>query len=344
AQDDVMAGLASLLVLSTGDSAPWKTFVERWKTVEEPVRSGILRGLAEGSLIFDVQAAVPPLLELAATPGVADDVIGAVVGAALTLDPARGLRAWQDRVAARRTQPQLLRAGLQLLTADEGAIPASAFDAIRNGSTVLDALADCGVALRTGSDPAAALNTLIDAGYPVASEWAMMRARKLPADQAARVWRHILATMDSPNPDDRPSPVLLSLAVRELMRSDPAAVRALVDRASTQPLLAVALLSGVYESGSPDGVEIARALRGKLPRAGESLATLVLARGGAPLSDDDLDVLGRAAAGGGELEAMRAVHAAWYLIKRKGMTADAYAKITGPQTAAAPPSGQGKPR
>ncbi len=128
------------------------------------------------------------------------------------------------------------------------------------------------------------------------------------------------------------------------MKSDPAAVVELVDRARTQPVLAISLLTGVYESGSPQAVEIARALRGSLPRAGESLATLILAKGDAPLSEDDFDVLGRAAAGGGDLEAMRAVHAAWYLIKRRGLTADATARISGSQAMIAQPSGDGKPR
>jgi hypothetical protein len=121
----------------------------------------------------------------------------------------------------------------------------------------------------------------------------------------------------------------VALAVRELMKSEPQAVAALVERARTQPVLAVAILSGVYESRAPEGVEIARALRGALPRAGESIAALVLARAGAPLTDADLDSLGRAAAGGGDLESMRAVHAAWYLIKRRGRTADAFARALG---------------
>lgn len=337
-EDAAMAGIASLLLQAKGEDAPWNAFTERWKATPEPLRSAQARGLAEGSLVFDIRAAVPALLSLLGTDGLSDDAQLALVGAALTLAPEQGLPAWETRVAARRSQPQLMRAGLQILTADEAAIPASAFERIRNGSQVLDAIADCGVALRSGRDPSAALITLIDAGSPVGAEWALMRARKLPPEQAARVWKHVLASMEAPNQDDRPTPVLVALAVRELMKSEPAAVTALVERARNQAVLAVAILSGVYESREPEGAEIARALRGALPRSGESLAALVLARTDQPLTDADFDALGRAAAGGGDLESMRAVHAAWYLIKRRGRASDAISRALGEQ-----PVGVGAP-
>jgi len=328
-EDLAMAGVAAMLVRGKGDTATWDAFVKRVMALPEPARSGAVRALAEGALVFSMKHAVPALLPLATLEGLSDDAHMAIVGAALSLDAEKGLPLWQDRVAAKRSQPQLLRSGLQLLSADEKAVPASAFEALRNGNPALDALVDCGVALRTGKDHAGALIALFNAGYPILSDWVMVRARSLPPAESARVWKAVLETMDSANPDDRPTPVLVSLAVRELMKSDPAAVQGLVDRARTQPILAVALLSGVYESGQPQGVDVARTLRGSLPRAGESLATLVLARHGAPLSDDDLDVLGRAASGGGDLEAMRAVHAAWFLIKRKGKTQEALALIGG---------------
>lgn len=328
-EDSAMAGIASLLMLSKGDAGPWQAFLTNWKGMPEPTRSELVRAMAEGSVIFEIEPAIDAVLAMAATPGVSDDAQLAAVGAALTLTPARGLQAWQDRVAARRTQPQLMRAGLQLLAADEKAIPASAFDQIRNGSAVLEAMANAGRAMRNGGDPTPALIALIEVGHPGSAEWALLRARTLPPEQAGRIWKHVLSRMDAAAPEDRPSAVLVSLAVKELMAMDPAAVRALVERAKSQPMVAVAVLTGVYDSALPEGADIARALRGSVSRAGESLATLILARSGAPLTDDDLDVLGRAAAGGGDLETQRAAQAAWFYIKRKEKTADAFARITG---------------
>ncbi len=337
-EDPAMAGIASLLLLSKGDAEPWQTFLERWSKMPEPMRSDVVRSMAEGSVVFEIEQAIPPVLAMANTAGVSDDSQLAAVGAALTLSPAAGLQAWQDRVAARRTQPQLVRAGLQLLAADEKSVPASAFEQIRNGSAVLDAIANAGKALRAPGDPSGALIGLLQAGHPVSGEWAMLRARTLPPEQAAKVWKFILAATEAAAPEDRPSPILVSLAIRELMRTDPAAVRALVDRCKNNPGLAVALLSGVYDSGAPEGADIARSLRGNLPRAGESLACMILARANAPLTDDDLDVLGRAAAGGGDLESMRAAQAAWFFIKRRDKTADAILRISGAPAASGKPS------
>ena len=92
-------------------------------------------------------------------------------------------------------------------------------------------------------------------------------------------------------------------------------------------------------------VEIARAMRGQLPRAGDSLVVLLLARQGAPLSDDEMDLLGRAGGGGGDLDALRQTQAAWLYLKRKsGTPAQAISIIQGGAPAQAPaPSGGSAP-
>jgi hypothetical protein len=119
------------------------------------------------------------------------------------------------------------------------------------------------------------------------------------------------------------------------MRSDPAAVRGLLERFASQPTSTVAIMIGVHDSRAPQSQEIARERRGTLPRMGESIAVLTLARAGAPLTDADLDVLARAAAGGGDLDKGRALEAAWFFARRKGTTSEAAARIAGAPAAPA---------
>lgn len=329
-EEPSLAGVASLLMLTAGDSAPWEAFRTRCLALEEPERSQVARALAEASMVFELKKAAQPVLDLCLQPGMSDEAQFAAIGMALAMAPEDGMKAWLARVAARRTQPALVRAGLQLLASEEKNTPAGAFEKIRTGSPVLEAIANTGVALRSQADPVATLIALYDVGHPASAEWALVRARKLPPEKAAAVWKHVLAKIDAPQPEDRPTAVPVALAVRELMKTEPAAVKALLEKARAQPVLAVAILSGVYDSAAPEGAEIARALRGSLPRAGESLAAMILARTGAPMTDDDFDVLGRAAAGGGDLEVMRSSQAAWYLLKRRGKSGEAVTRIAGP--------------
>lgn len=322
-QDPVAAGFASLL-LAAGDGtrppdrAAWDAFGARLAALPAEDRAAAVRAIVEATMMFELRAAVPLLLAATAADAAGPDARVGAIGMALRLDPAAGVAAWQEHVKASRSQSALVRAGLQLLASAQPGVPAAAFDLIRNGSPALEAMADAGSALAGGKDPAAALIALLDVGHPASAEWALVRTTTLPADQAARVWRHLAAGVDDPDPDKRPGPVLVTGLARELMPTDPGEVRELLEKSRDRPDLQIAAMLGISESRSPEAAAIARAGRGTWPRAAEGLAVLVLARSGATLDASDLDVLGRAAAGGGDLDPVRALQSAWFLARARG--------------------------
>jgi hypothetical protein len=333
-KDDVAAGVAALLRLAAGDDKPWQAFRTRLDALTPAERTKTVRALAEGVLIFEAKGAVPALLALRGTPGTSDEASFAIIGTALRLDPKAGVEAWQDHVASHRTQSALLRAGLQLLASSDRDIPAGAFDQVRNGSPVLEAMADAGRAMRAGTGTGDALVKLIDAGYSPASEWAVVRAVDLPPEEGRKVWQHLLDLLSSDDPDQRPTPMVVAGLARELMRTDPAALAGLVTLAGKRPELMLPVLTGLYESKRPEAAAIARAQRGKMSRACETMAAMTIARCGAPLTDDDLEVIGRAAAGGGDLTPAQQSQAAWYYLVGKLRSAPAaIARITAPAPA-----------
>jgi hypothetical protein len=344
--DPVAAGFASLLLrdgsgTGGGDQAPWKAFRARLMAMPAEERSPTLRGLIEATLLFEIRSAAPLLLALSGEEGFAEDVQVAATGMALRLDPKVGVASWLERVRANRSQLALLRAGMQLLASAGPAIPATAFDELRNGNAVLAAIADAGAALSRGDDPVPTIVALLDAGHPASAEWALVRAAELPPERSAPVWRHLLGKFEATDREDLPTATLVTGLARELIKSDPEAAKQLLQRIANDEVLVVAAMVGLAESGSPRAQDIARARRGTLPRLGESLAVLILARAGAPLSDADMDVLGRAGAGGGDLDAGRALQAAWFFAQRRGTTAEAVARLAGAAgsaPAAAPPS------
>ena len=322
--DAVAAGVAAMLLGeaspsgTAGDPAPWRAFGARLAAMPAKERESTLRALVEAALMFEIRSACAPLLALATAEGIPESVQLPAIGMALRLDPTAGLAAWKARVARERSQVSLVRAGLQLLASVDHGVPPDAFDAIRNGNTVLDAIADAGAALARKEAPAGAIITLLDSGHPGSAEWALVRASELPPDQGAPVWKHVLAQLDDTDPLKRPSGVLVAGLVRELAGSDPTEVARLAERLDGNDELEAALMSGLWDSRSPAAAPIARARRGTLPRMGESLAVLVLASAGGTLTDDDMNVLARAAAGGGDLDPSRAIQAAWYYARATG--------------------------
>jgi len=212
-------------------------------------------------------------------------------------------------------------------------VPPTAFDEVRNGTPALEAIATAGASLASKAPPADALIGLLESGHQASAEWAMVRATELPPEQALPVWKHLLTRLETSDPDDRPTAALISGLARELVEADPAAAAALLERLATEPDLLVAAMQGICDSQAPQAQEIARARRGSLPRAGEGLAALALARRGAPLTDADLDVLGRAGAGGGDLDPSHALQAAWFYARAKGLADGAIERL-----AVAPPA------
>jgi hypothetical protein len=338
--DAVAAGVASLLLGepapggAAGDPAPWRAFESRLGAMPAPEREATLRALVEAALMFEVHSACVPLLTRCTADGMPESLQLPAIGMALRLEPTAGLAAWKARVARERSQVALVRAGLQLLASVDHGVPPDAFDAIRNGNAVLDSIADAGAALARKEPPAPAIVRLLDSGHPGSAEWALIRAAELPPDQGAPVWRHVLAQLDGTDPLERPSGVLVAGLVRELIDTDAAEVARLAERLDGDDALEAALMSGLWDSRSPAAAPIARARRGTLPRMGESLAVLVLSAAGGTLTDDDLQVLARAASGGGDLDPARAVQAAWHYARATGGTDRAVARVASAAAAA----------
>ena len=333
-KDAVAAGFASLVLADGGSGvAPepraWSAFRARLAALPEQEREQAVRALAEAAMLFEVKTAGAALLDLTDAGGWSDDARVAAIGAAIRLDPPRGVEAWRARVKASRSQLSLMRSAMQLLASADRGVPPTAFDDLRNGTPVLEVIASSGASLASGAPPAGPLIALIDSGHQASAEWAMVRAAELPPEQALPVWKHLLARLESSDPDDQPTAALVAGLARELADSDTESVKSLLERLNGSPDLLVAVMQGLCDSKSPAAQDIARARRGSLPRAGEGLAALLLARRGAPLSDADLDVLGRAGAGGGDLDASRALQAAWFYARARGLSEGAIEQLGG---------------
>jgi hypothetical protein len=116
--------------------------------VETVVEPGLVRFFATreagAQLAYRCRTPARLLVELASAPECREEVRVSSVGMCLRLDTPKGVAAWQERVTANRSQLALMRAGMQLIASYDRGVPPTAFDAIRNGTPILEGIADAG--------------------------------------------------------------------------------------------------------------------------------------------------------------------------------------------------------
>ena len=88
------------------------------------------------------------------------------------------------------------------------------------------------------------------------------------------------------------------------------------------------IMSVVADSSNADAAAFARSVRGKLPRRGDSMALLALAKNSTPLTAEEITELGMVASGGGKVDESSQIQAAWLYLKYVKRDKDATTQLT----------------
>jgi hypothetical protein len=337
---DEVAGLGAMLMLQAGDRTAWSRYIDRLMARHEDLRNAVVGELGKAALAYQLKAAVPALLALVSRDGFRVPTRMVINGAALSLDREAGIAAWREIIASDRSQPTLVRAGLQML-AHEGAVPEPVIVMLRNNDELIEDIITAIIACSgTDADAAAAsLERLVQSGNRQAVEWAMRRASTLPAAAASRVLSSVFRAGTGPS---APAPLrgMALDAAGRLAKADPAAAVALLREnagsSGVQELLLLGMISAVSERplDAQDPALVAQAaaaaaaVQGSSSRRAESLALLLLARTAqGPLDAETLRALGTVAAGGGDLDPTLQVQAAWLFVKHSGRGEQALAQL-----------------
>ncbi len=337
---DEVAGLGAMLMLQSGDRTAWSRFVDRLMARDEGVRNAVVGELGKAALAYQLKAAVPALLALVSRDGFRVPTRMVINGAALSLDREAGIAAWREIIASDRSQPTLVRAGLQML-AHEGTVPEPVIVMLRNDDELVEDIVSAIIACSgTDADAAAAsLDRLVASGNRQAVEWAMRRASTLPPAAASRV----LTSVFRAGTGTEATPALRAMALDaagRLAKADPSAVVTLLRESAgsggVQELLLLGMVSAVSDqplnAQDPALVDQAAAaaavVQGASTRRAESLALLLLARTAqGPLDAETLRALGTVAAGGGDLDPTLQVQAAWLFVRHSGRGEQALAQL-----------------
>lgn len=337
---DEVAGLGAMLMLQAGDRSAWSRYVDRLMARDESVRNAVVGELGKAALAYQLKAAVPALLALVSRDGFRIPTRMVINGAALSLDREAGIAAWREIIASDRSQPTLVRAGLQML-AHEGPVPEPVIVLLRNDDELVEDIISAIVACSgTDADAAAAsLERLVNSGNRQAVEWAMRRASTLPPAAAARVLTSVFRAGTGPSATAPLRAMALDAAGR-LAKADPSAVVALLrEHASSsgvQELLLLGMISAVSDQAlnaqdpalAGQAAAAAAAVQGTSSRRAESLALLLVARTAqGQLDAETLRALGTVAAGGGDLDPTLQVQAAWLFVRHSGRGEQALAQL-----------------
>jgi hypothetical protein len=235
----------------------------------------------------------------------------------LTLDSDAGLKAWARVLGEQPTYQHRVRMGLVVL-ASGAAVPGATFDQLQasGGEELITRITAVGKTISSGGDPSEPLMQLLDLGHLKSTDWAMDYVKKLPDDQAARVYGHLIDRLAT---DDPTSGDWVSLAVQatsKLFEIDPDAVLQRLSAAKDDELQQQSILLGLFETTSPAAGEAA----GKLRRIGsgraDSLAFLLMIKHSKTPTEQDKEQLGKIASGGGRVSEILQVQAAWIYLKQ----------------------------
>jgi hypothetical protein len=327
--DARQAGLALLLLAQRGDAGALSELRERIASLLEAERTPHVLWLLEAARQYRATAALPWVVALMDDGRTPDDVRYWSIYTAVVLDPPTGLARVRVALGDAAAYRDRVRFGLLLLST-EPPLPESAFDLIGGDEDLIRRMAAAGRARAQGAGAAPAIEALIDTGHRGSAEWAMRTLRELDPADAAAICAHVIVDVEPSlrtppaQTDDRPDRaerVARAIdATARLAEIDPERAAQLLEKAPDDGAMQEAILLGLFETPSPAAGRAAEKVRRIGSGRADTLALLLVARHAARLEADDLDRLGRAAAGGGRVSEGLQAQAAWLYLRHAGRT------------------------
>jgi HEAT repeat protein len=328
--DLLIAGVASLLLANGGDEAALSTISTRLKKATQTEREQVLQRMFDVVRIYEINAAT---LWLNDTLRRVDDDDLAYWGtfSLMTMNPELGKPHWNRILGDDPTYHQRVRAGLQLL---EAGIPvdSSARKRLRaDEDELIQRMAAASNAIAADSNVIETMEALIDTGHPQCIEWALRHAQVMPKEQSRTIYVYFINRLEASTRTARELDVRAQAisAMSNLTVLDADVASQLLLDSDDDSMKQQALLIGALQGHSPELVEAARPIRRIGSSRPDSLALLLLARDGSGLKDQDVQQLGRIAAGGSMLGEMLQAQAAWLYLKHTGELDEALVEVSG---------------
>ncbi len=322
-----VSGLAACLLAQLGDGAALDAYRVRVDAEPDRTRNLLLRAMWAAVRAYELTAAKDWVAETVEGGGLRTEVIAGGVSTVLVLDPERGVDLWTKTLGADPSYTRMVRYAFLLLAAGP-AVPASAYDRLPADDILLAGMTHAGKARSNDTDVVSALIQLVDIGHGGTMGWAMQVAEDLDDKQAARLYTHVIDTMQSGAPSSMEARAEVALiAASRLFDIDADAIRERLDRVPGNGLVEEAILLGLLNAKSPAAGSVTdHADHTGFSRA-DSLAMILIAKHAEQLTTAQLQQLGSIAAGGGQVSEMLRAQAAWLYLRHAGRVEQALVEV-----------------
>lgn len=323
-----ISGLASALLVQIGRTQAFEAYRSRIAALSDSKQLQVKIWACEDLARYNLTKLVDWIDELLRADPVDSSLAIAGTGAALHLDPTRGLAIWERMLGPEPTLTARVRYGRLLLEfVDRTPIPPRYFERVRSDDALPRSLAELGIAIHSGNNRLAAMIELINLDHWPSASRTLELAATLPERERVQLYEHVIRRSDEPGPRRDERIELAIRAVGPLMKIDPEALRRLLADAPDDELRQEAMLLGMLASDAPVAGSIARTV----PRRGfsraDALALLLIARHEPTLSAADLEGLRLIGEGGGRLSPAHQAQAAWLYTRHLKRSEQAVARI-----------------
>jgi hypothetical protein len=320
-----IAGLAACVLAQLGDAGPFSAYRARLDALPPGTRGRHLRVIFGAIAEYKLDAVVDWVVEIIEAPDTDPEIVAEGIATVLALDPPRGVALWTRALGASPGYGKCVRYTLLLLRAGP-TVPATAFDRLPEGDALIEAMARAGRAICAGEDASDELIALLEMGHLKTTRWAMAAAKDLPDEQAARVYVHLLDTVDGNRRGRDERAELAMTATARLFEIDPEAVAQRLADVPDDSLTQQAMLLGLLESRSEAAGEAARGVKRIGYSQADSVALILIAKHAQPPSAEELEQLGVIASGGGRVSEGLRTQAAWLYLKHTAKIEQALAE------------------
>lgn len=320
-----IAGLAACLLTQLGDKGALSGYQTRVAAAVSNERARHLRRIFQDISLFELDAVLEWVVQIVQDSETDADVVAQGIATVLKLDPELGAVLWRRALGEDPSYSKCVRYGLLLLSGG-ASVPVGTYDRLPADDELIARMVRAGKAISGEGDPAEALNDLMDLGHFNTSQWAMLAALDLDDDHAARIYEHLIDSLEG-NPRGRNERSELAIiAASRLFEIDQQAILDRLEQAEDDGLRQQAILMGLLETRSP----VVGQAAGRLKRIGfseaDSLALILIAKHSDQLEEEQLHQLGVIASGGGRVSEVIQIQAAWLYLKHKGRLEEALAE------------------
>jgi hypothetical protein len=326
--------MASLLLLQLGHDDQ-RQFLDELNRSTDPQRDQVRQMLMKTAIRYEFNRAASWAYNICIDPETDPKLSLVALHTALRFGWRGAADTWHDRLTSSQDPAQRIRLAFMALESARWVKRNFFTPLTTDDETLIQRIGQAGAAIASGQQIDLAIVSMIEMRHPVANRWALRYAQNHASDTDARmILLGLIMSLEDYSPQARPKALHQVIsATRILSKRDADAtaslLRPILASSKTDALLAQGILLGLIRSS---GDQPSRAIAGlgtfTHPKT-NTLAIVLLAKDGQPLSQSQLNELKLLVRGGSDLPADLRLQAAWAYLKRTNQVQPALAKALG---------------